>query len=128
MYVTNAMNLAKLFEENDITSLWVSVQKATDSDYFLDYTDLPPLIRTEFDKINASQLTKETVMTNKQVIVKKEENGFAYVPVGKDTQHRAFCMSPIPFPRKKPKIYQNCQDCRAEILKTSLKFQIFCLE
>ena len=101
MYITNSMNLAQLFEEKEETSVWVNVQKVTGSEHFLDYTDLPPLVRTEFDKIDAGQLTKDVDMGNKQVILKKVDTGFTYVPVSEEEHHRAFCMSPIPFPRKK---------------------------
>jgi hypothetical protein len=101
-YVTEEMDLNKLFEEKEVQSVWTGVYKnMINPTGFLDTTDMYPLSKTEYTRVGTSQLKTESFTDDMAVILQKNGSEFEYVPVQKSSQNRALCMIKIKFPRKK---------------------------
>jgi len=99
--VSADMNISGIFKELELQSTWTSLYKREDGKMFLDDSDFVPLSRTDFENIDSKKLDLGTFTDNHAIILRKSESCFEYVPVLKTTLHRAMCLVPIPFPRKR---------------------------
>lgn len=99
-YVLDGMNLTDIFEKIELSSIWVNIRKNEGERLYFDYDELPPLTKTEYNRIDASLLTDSEFTGQKAVILENTQGSFQYKLVSATEPHRSLCMIRVKFPRK----------------------------